>query len=264
MVAAVVEGEVEVVVVVAVAARHLVEHREEEAARLARSGLRARHHVAARDPDRERVALHRRRLDELRRVDVRLQPRVQRDVGKLLHRRRAVLARRLDRYVVVGVEVGRRRLGLGQRLRRQRRARRRAAAVFVAARRRGSGGRRRGRSRRRRARRGSVVAASRRRRGVVAAGAILALAATAAAPPPFIIIISCVSASICSVAEGGAPLAGSAARASPLASPLAPWPLSSPLDGAGADASGAGLVGGAAWAPFVPFRGASVAGTAET
>ena len=87
--------------------------------------------------------------------------------------------------------------------------------------------------------------------------------AAAAAPPPFIIIISCVSASICSVADGGAPLAGIAARASPLASP---WPLSSPFVPFAGSASGAAFEGGAAWAPFVPFRGASAteASGAET
>ena len=78
-------------------AAHLVEHGEEEAARLARARLRARHQVAPRHAHRDRVALHRRRLDELRGVDVRLQPRVQRDVGKFLeglHRSGAVTQRK--------------------------------------------------------------------------------------------------------------------------------------------------------------------------
>ena len=49
-----------------------MERGEEESARLARARLRARHQVALADPDRHRVLLHRRRLLEILRLDVRL------------------------------------------------------------------------------------------------------------------------------------------------------------------------------------------------
>eukprot|EP00965_Chrysotila_dentata_P213581 6187709-Pleurochrysis_carterae.AAC.6 len=108
----------------------LVQHGEEEGASLARARLRARHQVAPRQADGDRVALHRRRAEELSVLDVAQQLRVQPKLAELLGGRRAVLAARLHRDVIVRLEVGRRVLRLGQRRRVQRHA---LALVMVVA-----------------------------------------------------------------------------------------------------------------------------------
>ena len=79
--------------------------REEEAARLARARLRAGHEVAAEVPDRDAVLLHGRGARVARERCVLQQRRVQHGLLELVDGGGHVLAARLDRDVVVLVEV---------------------------------------------------------------------------------------------------------------------------------------------------------------
>ena len=82
-----------------------MDDREAEGRRLPRARLRAGHQVAAREADRDRVALHGRRLGVLAPGDVGHERRPEVDVGKGRDGLRHVVARGLDRDVLVGVEV---------------------------------------------------------------------------------------------------------------------------------------------------------------